>query len=115
MNIELEELINSIESNLEQIQQKFKAYQDNHFYQRGPEFFCLELNGEAGELANLEKKQWKGREVSLSDYEDESADVFIALMNYVNSRNINLKFAVIDKLKKIEKIRLERKAEEKEY
>ncbi|HRT68036.1 MAG TPA: hypothetical protein P5216_04785 [Bacteroidota bacterium] len=115
MNKEFEELINTIANNLGQIQLKFNEYQYNHFPQRSPEFFCLELNGEAGELANLEKKQWKGRDVNPLDYQYESADVFIALMNYVNSRNIDLKSAVIDKLGKIEEIRLERKAELKEY
>ncbi len=115
MNNELEDLIKSIESNLAQIQSKFNDYQNNHFTKRVPEFFCLELNGEAGELANIEKKQWKGREVNPNQFADESADVFIALINYANSRNINLEQAVIDKLKKIEQIRLERKAESKDY
>lgn len=115
MNPDLDALINSIENNLAEIQSNFQKYQENHFTKRSPEFFCLELNGEAGELANIEKKQWKGRQISQIQYDDESADVFIALMNYVNSREVDLKSAVIEKLNKIEKIRIERKAESKDY
>ncbi|HOK14577.1 MAG TPA: hypothetical protein PK007_06595, partial [Candidatus Kapabacteria bacterium] len=72
-----------------------------------PEFFCLELNGEAGELANLEKKIWKGKLVQLEQVADEAADTFIALLNYANSRKINLAEAVAKKLKIIEQKRVE--------
>jgi len=39
---------------------------------------------------------------------DEAADVFIAIMNYANSRGINLERAILNKLKIIETIRQER-------
>jgi NTP pyrophosphatase (non-canonical NTP hydrolase) len=100
--IENIELISIIKNSLSAIQEKFDIYQKNCFTQKPAEFFCLELNGEAGELANIEKKQWKGKKVEFSKYEDEAADVFIALMNYCNARGVNLEKAVVDKLTKIE-------------
>lgn len=114
-NTQLEELIKSISNSVNGIQIKFDEYQNEFFPKRSPQFFCLELNGEAGELANTEKKIWKGREKEESKLADEAADVFIALLNYVNSRNINLEESIINKLQKIEKIRLDREAEGLEY
>ncbi len=96
-----------LEEYLAQIQKDFDVYQNNYFPKRSPEFFCLELNGEAGELANLEKKIWKGKFVQLEQVADEAADTFIALLNYANSRKINLAEAVAKKLKIIEQKRSE--------
>ncbi|MCX6152901.1 MAG: hypothetical protein NT007_01945 [Candidatus Kapabacteria bacterium] len=93
------------------LQKEFDKYQSECFPVRSPEFFCLELNGEAGELANFEKKSWRGRKINHQYFADEAADVLIALMNYSNSRKINLAEAVDRKLQKIEKRRL--KMEEK--
>ena len=90
------------EENLNLIQTEFDNYQKQNFPERPPEFFCLELNGEAGELANLEKKKWKGKDIPFENLADEAADVFIALMNYSNSRGIDLGKAVATKLEKIE-------------
>lgn len=73
------------------------------------------MNGEAGELANFEKKIWKGRQVSENDLADEAADVFIALINYCNSRNISLGTSVIKKLQKIEEIRIGREKRGLDY
>ncbi len=101
--------------NLSVIQKEFDSYQNDLFTQRQPEFFCLELCGEAGELANLEKKAWKGREISKNDLAEEAADVFIALMNYCNSRQINLANSLEEKLAVIESKRLQLKNEGKEY
>jgi NTP pyrophosphatase (non-canonical NTP hydrolase) len=95
-------MINLINESLQKIQEKFDIYQKEFFTQRPPEFFCLELNGEAGELANAEKKKWKGKPVADELFADEAADVLIALMNYSNARKIDLGKAVSDKLKKIE-------------
>jgi len=106
-NLLLAELIGAIERSIPEIQKLFNDYQDKYFMRRPPEFFCLELNGEAGELANLEKKLWKGKKVDKSSLADEVADVFIALFNYANSRQIDIKSALIKKLNTIEKIRLE--------
>lgn len=92
---------------LSNIQNEFDLYQNEKFSARNPEFFCLELNGEAGELANLEKKIWKGRDIPFENLQDEAADVFIALMNYCNSRKIDLSNAVKMKLYKIENKRIE--------
>lgn len=109
------DLIQSISEKLNRIQQEFEIYQKEFFPERSPQFFCLELNGEAGELANLEKKRWKGREVSEEKIADEAADVFIALMNYANSRQINLEKAVQNKLKIIESIRKDRAERGQDY
>ena len=90
------------------IQNEFNTYQSNAFEERASSFFCLELCGESGELANLEKKIWRdpSKEIEIDKLSDEAADVFIALMNYCNSRNINLENAVQTKLTKIEDKRL---------
>jgi NTP pyrophosphatase (non-canonical NTP hydrolase) len=96
-----------VEESLSASQLEFDNYQKKCFPLRPPEFFCLELNGEAGELANKEKKIWKGIEIAHEDLADEAADVFIALMNYSNSRQIDLGKAVAKKLKKIEDKRLD--------
>ena len=95
-------LLDGLIDSIENIQNGFDAYQNECFDKRLPEFFCLELNGEAGELANLEKKVWKGKEVPLERFEDEAADVLIALFNYANARGVNLGNAVHTKLNKIE-------------
>lgn len=87
------------------LQQEFDQYQKAGFPERGANFFALELNGEAGELANLEKKVWKGKEISQDRFEDEAADVFIALMNYSNARGVNLAEAVEKKMQIIEEKR----------
>ncbi len=109
------ELIEIIENSVTNVQIKFDDYQKECFTQRTPEFFCLELNGEAGELANLEKKAWKGKEIEKERFEDEAADVLIALMNYCNSKSINLGKATKDKLTRIEKKRSKLIAEGQNY
>lgn len=100
---------------LESVQAAFSEYQDAHFASRPPEFFALELAGEAGEVANNEKKLWKGRTVAEADIADEAADVFIALMNYANSRGVQLHDAVKVKLMRIESIRVQRMNEGLDY
>lgn len=101
--------------NLKKIQTDFDKYQNNFIKKRKPEFFCLELNGEAGELANLEKKLWKGKVIDFNLVADEAADVFIALMNYCNSRELDLAKSVNLKLIKIETKRLDLKSKGEEY
>lgn len=98
----MEKIIETVESHIPEIQKEFDKYQKEHFPVRTPQFFCLELNGEAGELANLEKKSWKGKDIDPDSLADEAADVFIVLMNYTNSRNIDLGAAVSSKLKWID-------------
>jgi NTP pyrophosphatase (non-canonical NTP hydrolase) len=87
---------------LRTLQTEFDRYQRTAFPYRPPRFFALELAGETGELANLEKKVWKGRTVDDADFEDESADVCIALLNYANSRGIDLAHAVKEKMRRID-------------
>ena len=93
---------------LNKIQENFKHYQDKAFPKREPQFFALELAGECGELANCEKKLWRDPSYPLEKEKlnDEAADVFIALINYCNTRDINLELAVQKKLIEIEKRRL---------
>jgi len=88
-------------------QQSFLDYQLRAFGQRSASFFALELAGECGELANLEKKLWRDPEcgVDAQHIADEAADVFIALMNYCNARGIGLETAVRSKLERIEERR----------
>lgn len=88
------------------LQREFRRYQAAAFPERPPRFFALELAGETGELANLEKKVWKGRLVADADFVDESADVCIALLNYANSRGIDLAGAVEEKMRRIDRRRV---------
>ena len=90
------------------IQQEFDRYQRAAFEERVPAFFALELAGECGELANMEKKIWRdpAKAPSMDAVADEAADVFIALMNYANSRGFNLEEKISDKLKRIEQKRI---------
>lgn len=92
---------------IEELQNEFARYQKEGFPERGANFFALELNGEAGELANLEKKVWKGRAVPQEFFEDETADVFIALFNYANARGVNIAQAVAKKMAVIDQKRIE--------
>ncbi|MFZ9518875.1 MAG: hypothetical protein ACO3A4_00200 [Silvanigrellaceae bacterium] len=82
-------------------------YQLRAFGQRSASFFALELAGECGELANLEKKLWRDPNCAIEPraIADEAADVFIALMNYCNARGIDLEPSVVDKLRRIEERR----------
>ena len=88
-------------------QKSFSEYQSRAFPQRSPAFFALELAGEVGELANEEKKLWRDskREVDPGRLSEEAADVFIALVNYCNERNLDLEAAVTLKLREIEERR----------
>lgn len=92
---------------LAQTQESFLDYQLRAFGQRSASFFALELAGECGELANLEKKLWRdpARMIDAQQLSDEAADVFIALMNYCNARGIELQDAVRNKLTRIEERR----------
>ncbi len=87
------------------LQEEFRRYQVAAFPFRPSRFFALELAGETGELANLEKKAWKGRHVPEEDFADESADVCIALLNFANSRDIDLAHAVEEKMRRIDRRR----------
>jgi len=91
---------------LAKLQNEFDVYQKAGFPERGPHFFALELNGEAGELANLEKKDWKGKEIDPAEFADEAADVLIALLNYANARGVNLAEAVQKKMSLIDEKRV---------
>ncbi len=102
MNYDIEKQSAVIEEAIKQVQRIFDDYQNLCFTKRTSEFFCLELNGEAGELANLEKKSWKGKSVAKELFFDEAADVLIALMNYSNAKGVDLGQAVKDKLLAIE-------------
>jgi NTP pyrophosphatase (non-canonical NTP hydrolase) len=101
-NLSEDEFYQPIFQALHLVQQQFDEYQRACFTERPAEFFALELCGEAGELANLEKKRWKGREIPLERLSDEAADVLIALMNYANASGVNLGEAVVEKLIRIE-------------
>lgn len=92
---------------LRNLQAEFRRYQSAAFPERPPRFFALELAGETGELANLEKKVWKGRDVAQADFVDEAADVCIALINFANSRGIDLASAVQSKMSTIDRRRVE--------
>ncbi len=104
MNQHLERIRDTIAS-LPGMQAAFAAYQEAAFPPRTAQFFALELAGEAGEVANNEKKVWKGSHVPREHLEDEAADVLIALVNYANANGIDLAAAVGRKLGIIEQRR----------
>ena len=95
-------------SKLVGLQADFDLYQKKHFPKRSSAFFALELCGEAGELANLEKKGWRDPKKTppLQDHAFEAADVLISLMNYCNTKGIDLGEAVQEKLEIIDKKRI---------
>jgi NTP pyrophosphatase (non-canonical NTP hydrolase) len=105
MEFDQPNFLEPIQSSLQRVQTLFDQYQQARFTPRSPEFFCLELCGEAGELANLQKKLWKGKDIEHAHLADEAADVLIALMNYANAADIDLAAAVADKLRRIEEKR----------
>lgn len=105
MEFDQPNFLEPIQDSLHRVQALFDQYQQAKFTQRPPEFFCLELCGEAGELANLQKKRWKGKDIDQGHLADEAADVLIALMNYANAADINLAEAVAGKLRRIEEKR----------
>ena len=91
---------------LRSLQKEFDRYQEAAFPQRSTSFFSLELCGEAGELANLEKKAWRGQQQDAAAFEDEAADVVIAILNYANTRGVDLAREVERKMKVIESRRM---------
>ncbi len=107
MEYNRDNFLEPIEGALGRVQSLFDVYQNEKFERRSAEFFCLELCGEAGELANLQKKRWKGKEIDNAHIADEAADVLIALMNYANAAGVNLAKAVAGKLERIERKRSE--------
>lgn len=100
------DLLPAAYAGLRTLQQQFAAYQEAAFPERPSRFFSLELCGEAGELANLEKKVWKGRTIADEDFVDEAADVLIAVLNYANSRGIDLAAAAEAKMARIDRRRV---------
>jgi NTP pyrophosphatase (non-canonical NTP hydrolase) len=99
---------------LQSVQSALDAYQKSCFPERPSEFFALELCGEAGELANLEKKRWKGKSVAKEAIADEAADTLIALMNFSNAAGVQLGEAVRAKLAVIEQRRQAEAAQSEE-
>lgn len=93
---------------LQTIQKDFDRYQKEAFDSREAKFFALELCGECGELANLEKKLWRDPTTPLlpETFADEAADVMIALLNYCNAKGIDLQGSLTKKLQVIEQRRL---------
>lgn len=94
------ELVHSVQ----QVQHLLAQFQANWFGARPPAFHALELCGESGELANLEKKAWRETscQLYLDEMAEEAADVYITLLNYANARQIDLATAVEAKLRILE-------------
>lgn len=61
-------------------------------------FLALAICGEAGELANLVKKSWRGDSVDPNDIRDEIADIRIYLEHLTRHLNIDLDQACEQKL-----------------
>ncbi len=92
-------VVRMVEEHVGHVQHAFNMHQRTFYPPRVREFFALELCGEAGELANIEKKRWKGMQIPESSFDEEAADVFIALFNYCNAAGVNLAYAVCSKLR----------------
>jgi NTP pyrophosphatase (non-canonical NTP hydrolase) len=63
------------------------------------EFLALAICGEAGELANLIKKQWRGDEVNRQEIVDELADIRIYLEHMARHLGVNLDKACESKVR----------------
>lgn len=61
-------------------------------------FFALAIAGEAGELANLFKKEWRGDPQSLAEIAAEMAGIRIYLEHLASHLKINLDLECEDKL-----------------
>jgi NTP pyrophosphatase (non-canonical NTP hydrolase) len=61
-------------------------------------FLALAICGEAGELANLIKKSWRGDEISMDEVRDEIADIRIYLEHLSRCLNIDIDSACDHKL-----------------
>ena len=61
-------------------------------------FFALAIAGEAGELANYIKKEWRGDQVDPTDIAHEMADIRICLEHLAQLLNIDLDGACASKL-----------------
>ena len=60
-------------------------------------FLALAICGEAGELANLFKKEWRGDEINTAKIADEMADVRIYLEHLADELGIDLDAACMKK------------------
>jgi NTP pyrophosphatase (non-canonical NTP hydrolase) len=74
-------------------------------------FLALALCGEAGELANMVKKLWRGDKIPLIDIWKELADVRIYLELLVVAFDCNLDATCIEKLKEVQQRLHAKKAE----
>src|SRR5262245_31524658 len=64
-------------------------------------FLALAICGEAGELANLVKKMWRGDDVDLAQIRDELADIRIYLEHLARHLKVDLDSACEHKLDEV--------------
>jgi len=64
-------------------------------------FLALAICGEAGELANLVKKMWRGDQVDVAEIQDEIADIRIYLGHLCRHLRIDLDGACERKLQEV--------------
>ncbi|MFL5330247.1 MAG: hypothetical protein ACJ8C4_15205 [Gemmataceae bacterium] len=64
-------------------------------------YLALAICGEAGELANLVKKRWRGDEVNLAQIRDELADIRIYLEHLCRLLHVDLDAACQIKLNEV--------------
>jgi NTP pyrophosphatase (non-canonical NTP hydrolase) len=67
-----------------------------------PNFLCLSLCGEAGELANLLKKRWRGDAVDPARIREEMADVRMFLELLAKVEGVDLEAACEEKILAVE-------------
>jgi len=65
-------------------------------------YLALAVCGEAGELANLIKKGWRGDDVNSDQIRDEIADIRIYLEHLARYLNFDLDDACENKLRKVD-------------
>jgi NTP pyrophosphatase (non-canonical NTP hydrolase) len=66
-------------------------------------FLALAICGEAGELANVVKKSWRGDEVQIDQIRDEIADIRIYLEHFARYFDIDIDEACEQKLDVVSK------------
>lgn len=64
-------------------------------------FLVLAITGEAGELANMFKKWWRGDDLDLSAAKDEIADIYVYLRHLAHHMQFDLDERAAMKVQKV--------------
>ena len=86
------------------IQSWISEHQATHFMPMDDKFWGLAICGEAGELANMLKKEARGTHCfSVSEIGEELADIFIYMAIFASRRGVDLEEAVRGKMAEVDR------------